>query len=148
MTWTSFGAFLVAVTLGAMVPGSTTALVINQSAVVGLRAAVPLVVGVEVGLYAWVVASALGVAVVVAANETDVSCGQTLVGWVRPLSGKWSTARSPIRHPVDVDIGTWILIGGAALAVLGGIAGHVLQYRGGDRRPPLDGIEQSGAISE
>jgi threonine/homoserine/homoserine lactone efflux protein len=70
MTWTAFAAFLVAVALGAMVPGSTTALVIRQSAVHGARAAVPLVLGVEVGLYAWIIASALGVAAVVGASET------------------------------------------------------------------------------
>jgi threonine/homoserine/homoserine lactone efflux protein len=70
MTWTTFVAFLIAVALGAMVPGSTTALVIRQSAVHGARAAVPLVMGVEVGLYAWIIASALGVAAVVGASET------------------------------------------------------------------------------
>ena len=70
MTWSTLAAFLVAVTLGAMVPGSTTALVIRRSAVGGARAAVPLVVGIEVGLYVWILASALGVAAVVAASET------------------------------------------------------------------------------
>jgi threonine/homoserine/homoserine lactone efflux protein len=40
MTWTTFAAFLIAVALGAMVPGSTTALVIRQSAVHGARALV------------------------------------------------------------------------------------------------------------
>jgi len=53
-----------------MVPGTTTALVIRQSGVHGARAAVPLVVGVEIGLYVWVLASALGVAALVAASET------------------------------------------------------------------------------
>jgi threonine/homoserine/homoserine lactone efflux protein len=53
-----------------MVPGSTTALVIRQSAVYGARATVPLVVGVEIGLYVWIIASAAGVAAVVAASET------------------------------------------------------------------------------
>ncbi|MDT0353801.1 hypothetical protein [Pseudonocardia charpentierae] len=47
-----------------------------------------------------------------------------------------------------MDIGTWIFIVGAGLAVLGGVTGYVLQNRDGDRRPPLDGIENSGAISE
>jgi hypothetical protein len=47
-----------------------------------------------------------------------------------------------------VDIGTWIFIAAAALAVVGGVTGYVLQYRNGDRRPPLDGIEDSGAVSE
>jgi threonine/homoserine/homoserine lactone efflux protein len=70
VSWSALAAFLVAVALGAMVPGSTTALVIRQSAVGGARAAVPLVVGIEVGLYVWIVASALGVAAVVAASET------------------------------------------------------------------------------
>jgi hypothetical protein len=42
----------------------------------------------------------------------------------------------------------WIFIVGAALAVLGGVTGYVLQHRDGDRSPPLDGIEHSGAISE
>jgi threonine/homoserine/homoserine lactone efflux protein len=53
-----------------MVPGPTTALVVRRSAVHGFRAAVPLVLGIEAGLYAWVVASAVGVAAVVAASET------------------------------------------------------------------------------
>jgi threonine/homoserine/homoserine lactone efflux protein len=70
VTWATIATFLVAVVLGAMVPGSTTALVIRQSAVRGARAVVPLVVGVEVGLYAWIVASALGLAAVVAGSAT------------------------------------------------------------------------------
>jgi len=69
MTWSAFVAFLIAITLGAMVPGPTTALVIRRSALHGVRAALPLVAGIEVGLYAWVVASAVGVAAVLAASE-------------------------------------------------------------------------------
>jgi len=57
-------------------------------------------------------------------------------------------AESAVGHTAVVDIGTWIFVVGAALATLGGITGYVLQYRDGDRRPPLDGIENSGAISE
>jgi hypothetical protein len=53
-----------------------------------------------------------------------------------------------MRHSAAIDVGTWLFIVGAALAVLSGIAGHVLQYRSGDRRPPLDGMEKSGAVSE
>jgi hypothetical protein len=63
----------------------------------------------------------------------------------RPLS---ETAKRAIRHTAEVDIGTWMFIAGAALAVLGGVTGYVLQYRDGDRRPPLHGIEHSGAVSE
>lgn len=70
MTWPTVVAFVATMLLGAMVPGSTTALVIRQSAVHGARSAVPVVVGVEIGLYCWVIASALGVAAVFAASET------------------------------------------------------------------------------
>jgi threonine/homoserine/homoserine lactone efflux protein len=70
MTWSALAACVIAVALGAMVPGPTTALVVRRSAVDGSRAAVPLVLGIETGLYTWVIASALGVAAVVAASET------------------------------------------------------------------------------
>jgi threonine/homoserine/homoserine lactone efflux protein len=70
MTWSALAACVIAMALGAMVPGPTTALVVRRSAVDGIRAAVPLVLGIETGLYTWVIASALGVAAVVAASET------------------------------------------------------------------------------
>jgi threonine/homoserine/homoserine lactone efflux protein len=60
MTWAALAAFLVPVALGAMVPGPTTALVVRRSAVSGFRAAVPLVLGIEAGLYIWIIASAVG----------------------------------------------------------------------------------------
>jgi threonine/homoserine/homoserine lactone efflux protein len=69
MTWSALVTFLIAVTVGAIVPGPTTALVIRRSALHGFRSTLPLVAGIEVGLYAWIVASALGVAAVVATSE-------------------------------------------------------------------------------
>lgn len=42
-----------------------------------------------------------------------------------------------MRHTAEVDIWTWIFRVGAALVVLGGITGYVLQYRDGDRRPTV-----------
>jgi len=106
MTWTTFAAFLIAVALGAMVPGSTTALVIRQSAVHGARAAVPLVMGVEVGLYAWIIASALGVAAVVAASETAYTVLRIVGAAVLILLGiqAWLAARRISEDaPVDVE---------------------------------------------
>jgi threonine/homoserine/homoserine lactone efflux protein len=41
MTWTTFAAFLIAVALGAMVPGSTTALVIRQARSMALEPLFP-----------------------------------------------------------------------------------------------------------
>jgi threonine/homoserine/homoserine lactone efflux protein len=105
VNWTAVGAFLVAVTLGAMVPGSTTALVIRQSAVAGVRATVPLVVGVEVGLYTWVVASALGVAAVVAASTTAYTVLRVVGAAVLVVLGvqAWLASRR-IREDTPVDV--------------------------------------------
>jgi threonine/homoserine/homoserine lactone efflux protein len=69
MNWSVFAAFLIAVTVGAMVPGPTTALVVRRSVQHGVRAALPLVAGIEVGLYVWVVASAVGLAAVIATSQ-------------------------------------------------------------------------------
>jgi threonine/homoserine/homoserine lactone efflux protein len=51
MPWSALAACVIAMALGAMVPGPTTALVVRRSAMDGFRAAVPLVVGIETGLY-------------------------------------------------------------------------------------------------
>ena len=62
-------AFLAAVALLAMVPGPATALVIRRSAVYGTRAALPVIGGIELGIYLWAVAAAVGLAALVAASE-------------------------------------------------------------------------------
>jgi threonine/homoserine/homoserine lactone efflux protein len=69
MSWSLIGGFVIAVTLGAMVPGPTTALVIRRSALGGPRKTVPVVAGMEVGLYAWAVATAFGLSALVAASQ-------------------------------------------------------------------------------
>lgn len=69
MSWSLFGGFVLAVALGAMVPGPTTALVIRRSALGGARRTVPVVLGMEVGLYAWAVATAFGLSALVAASQ-------------------------------------------------------------------------------
>ena len=69
MTWSVLGGFVLAVALGAMVPGPTTALVIRRSAVGGVRRTIPVIAGMEVGLYAWAVATAIGLSALVSASE-------------------------------------------------------------------------------
>ncbi len=69
MTWSLIGGFVLAVTLGAMVPGPTTALVIRRSALGGARKTLPVVAGMEIGLYAWAVATAFGLSALVAASR-------------------------------------------------------------------------------
>jgi threonine/homoserine/homoserine lactone efflux protein len=69
MTWSLIGGFVLAVALGAMVPGPTTALVIRRGALGGVRKTVPVIAGMEVGLYAWALATAIGLSALVAASE-------------------------------------------------------------------------------
>ncbi|WP_073480996.1 LysE family translocator [Streptoalloteichus hindustanus] len=69
MTLSSLAGFVVAVALAAMVPGPTTALVIRRGALGGARAAAPVIAGMQAGLSAWALASAWGLAALVAASE-------------------------------------------------------------------------------
>ncbi|HEY2698971.1 MAG TPA: LysE family translocator [Pseudonocardiaceae bacterium] len=69
MSWSLIGGFVIAVALGAMVPGPTTALVIRRSALGGARKTLPVVAGMEIGLYAWAVATAFGLSALVAASR-------------------------------------------------------------------------------
>ncbi|MFB9432043.1 LysE family translocator [Streptoalloteichus tenebrarius] len=69
MTLSSLAGFVVAVALAAMAPGPTTALVVRRGALGGVRAAAPVIAGMQAGLSAWALASALGLAALVAASE-------------------------------------------------------------------------------
>lgn len=63
-------AFLVAVLLIAAVPGPAVALLIRRCSVGGFRAGVPVVLGLEAGLYVWILAAGAGVAALVATSQT------------------------------------------------------------------------------
>jgi threonine/homoserine/homoserine lactone efflux protein len=69
VTPSDIAAFIAAVALLAMVPGPATALIVRRSAVYGTRAALPVVAGIELGIYLWAIAAAVGLAAVVAASE-------------------------------------------------------------------------------
>ena len=69
MSWSLIGGFVLAVALGAMVPGPTTALIIRRSALGGARQTLPVIAGMEIGLYAWSVATAFGLSALVAASR-------------------------------------------------------------------------------
>jgi len=62
-------AFLVAVVLISASPGPAMALILRRAALHGMRAAVPTVLGLELGLYLWALAAGAGLAAVVAASE-------------------------------------------------------------------------------
>jgi threonine/homoserine/homoserine lactone efflux protein len=63
-------AFVVAVLLISASPGPAMALIFRRAALGGWRAAVPTVLGLELGLYIWALAAAAGFAALVAVSET------------------------------------------------------------------------------
>jgi threonine/homoserine/homoserine lactone efflux protein len=63
-------AFVVAVLLISASPGPAMALILRRAAMHGWRAAVPTVLGLELGLYLWALAAAAGFAALVAVSET------------------------------------------------------------------------------
>lgn len=63
-------AFVVAVLLISASPGPAMALIFRRAAVQGWRAAVPTVLGLELGLYLWALAAAAGFAALVAVSTT------------------------------------------------------------------------------
>lgn len=66
---TMLPAFVVAVVLISASPGPAVALILRRGALHGFRATIPTVLGLELGLYAWALAAAGGLAALVAASE-------------------------------------------------------------------------------
>lgn len=66
---TSLPAFAVAVVLISASPGPAVVLILRRAALRGFRGAVPTVLGLEAGLYAWALLAAAGFAALVAASE-------------------------------------------------------------------------------
>jgi threonine/homoserine/homoserine lactone efflux protein len=62
-------AFLGAVLVISAVPGPAVALLIRRCSVGGFRAGVPVVLGLELGLYFWIIAAGAGLAALVATSE-------------------------------------------------------------------------------
>ncbi len=62
--------FLIAVLFMAAVPGPAVALILRRAALRGARATVPVVLGLETGLYLWALAAGGGLAALVAASHT------------------------------------------------------------------------------
>jgi len=66
--WDVIAPFLLATLVLSLTPGPATALVIRQSALHGIARTVPVILGAGLGVYAWAMLAALGVAGVVAAS--------------------------------------------------------------------------------
>ncbi|HEX3812794.1 MAG TPA: LysE family translocator [Mycobacteriales bacterium] len=62
--------FLLAVLVIAAVPGPAVALLIRRCSVGGVSAGVPIIAGLELGLYFWILAAGAGLAALLAASHT------------------------------------------------------------------------------
>jgi threonine/homoserine/homoserine lactone efflux protein len=62
-------AFIAAVLLISAVPGPAVALLIRRCSIGGFRAGVPIVLGLEAGLYLWILAAGAGLAALVATSH-------------------------------------------------------------------------------
>lgn len=67
--WGLLPAFVLAVLVMSATPGPAMALILRRAALGGLRSAVPVVLGLEAGLYVWALLAAAGFAALVAASE-------------------------------------------------------------------------------
>ncbi|NEM08827.1 LysE family transporter [Geodermatophilus normandii] len=96
----SWPAFLLAVVLIAASPGPAMALILRRAALGGFRAAVPTVLGLELGLYAWALLAAAGFAGLVAASEAAFLVlrvvGAAVLCWlgVQALRAAWRERRA------------------------------------------------------
>lgn len=92
--------FVIAVVLISATPGPAMALILQRAPVRGVRATVPTVLGLELGIYLWALMTAAGFASLVAASELAyivlkvVGAGVLLYLGVRAWRSAWQTSRS------------------------------------------------------
>jgi threonine/homoserine/homoserine lactone efflux protein len=105
----SLPAFVVAVLLISASPGPAMALILRRTALHGMRTAVPLVLGLELGLYLWALAAAAGFAALVAASEAAYwalkvvgACVLVYLG-IRAWMAAWRERRG-VANAVDVPV--------------------------------------------
>jgi threonine/homoserine/homoserine lactone efflux protein len=105
----SLPAFVVAVLLISASPGPAMALILRRTALHGMRTAVPLVLGLELGLYLWALAAAAGFAALVAASEAAYwglkvvgACVLVYLG-VRAWLAAWRARQSGLAPDVPVE---------------------------------------------
>lgn len=99
-------AFIVAVLVIAATPGPAVALILRRAGIHGFRAAVPTVIGLELGLYLWALAVGLGLAALVTASETAFLIWRVLGALfliylgLRAIRSGWALRNSPDDDPL------------------------------------------------
>lgn len=101
----SLTAFFLAVLLIAASPGPAVALILRRAALRGFRRTIPIVLGLEVGLYVWALLAAAGVAALVAASEVAFVVlrvvGAVVLIWlgIRAWRAAWRQRGATEREP-------------------------------------------------
>ena len=109
----SLPAFVLAVLLISASPGPAMALIVRRAALRGLPAAVPTVLGLELGLYVWALVAGAGFAALVAASEVGylvlrvVGAAVLLVLGVRAWRAAWRDAGDEAASPVRPTTRGW-----------------------------------------
>jgi threonine/homoserine/homoserine lactone efflux protein len=101
--------FVTAVVLISASPGPAMALIVRRAALRGLRGSVPVVLGLEAGLYVWALLAAAGVAGLVAASQTAFvvvrAVGAVVLVYlgVRAWRAAWQQRRADTDQTSDLD---------------------------------------------
>lgn len=101
-------AFLLAVLVIAASPGPAVVLILQRASAHGFRAAVPTVLGLELGLFLWALAAGTGMAALVAASETAFLilriAGAVFLGYlgIRALLAGWRLRAREDSEPLPV----------------------------------------------
>src|SRR3712207_3238453 len=109
----SLPAFVLAVLLISASPGPAMALIVRRAALRGLPAAVPTVLGLELGLYVWALVAGGGFAALVAASEVAylvlrvVGAVVLLVLGVRAWRAAWRDTGEEVAAPVRPTARGW-----------------------------------------
>jgi threonine/homoserine/homoserine lactone efflux protein len=97
-------AFVGAVLIISAVPGPAIALLIRRCSVGGFRAGVPVVFGLELGLYFWILAAGAGLAALVATSEVAFTVLRVVGAGVLLLLGV-QAFRAARRGDYDAELG-------------------------------------------
>jgi threonine/homoserine/homoserine lactone efflux protein len=106
----SVPSFVAAVLVVSATPGPAVALILRRASLMGWRAAMATVLGLEAGLFVWALTAGVGFAALVAASEVGfvvlrvVGALVLLAFGIRSLRAAWRLRRG--EAPADVPVGT------------------------------------------
>jgi threonine/homoserine/homoserine lactone efflux protein len=115
VTWSVIAPFLLATAILSVTPGPATALVIRQAARHGVARTLPVIAGIELGVYGWAMLAAVGVAGVVAASP-GAFLALKIVGAVVLLGLGIQAWRASFRNATDEAAAPSAAAGGRAFA--------------------------------